>query len=275
MDQAEIKTALEKIKNKDPQGFDLLYEKYFRFLFGVAYSVTKSESESYDVIQNVMLRLYELDESLFPTGNELAWLRTVIRNEALMYIRKEKPTVPIDEAFDIPEQDKQITEFVDMDAFNNIIAPLNDKQRQVVSMKILCDMTHKEISKALSMPIGTVQWLYNMSIKKLRHSLTALSALVILLGAGLSGQLISHHNAVIDSERAAEEARKAVIAANEMSISSVDIEQIIENIKPEPVAISPLLIVFAMLFGLSIVSLILFFIFSDRIPTKASRRRIL
>lgn len=60
-----LKKIILLIKEKDPLGFELLYQRYFRFLFGVAYSVLNNEEDSYDVIQSVMLRLYTLDEKLF------------------------------------------------------------------------------------------------------------------------------------------------------------------------------------------------------------------
>ena len=44
-----------------------------------------------DAVQNAALRLYTMDESLFPSNHELAWLHTVVKNEALMALRKKKP----------------------------------------------------------------------------------------------------------------------------------------------------------------------------------------
>ncbi len=62
---------------------------YFRCLFSVAYSVLNDEDASQDVIQSVMLRLYGLDEKLFPSAHELSWLKTVVKNAALMKLREK------------------------------------------------------------------------------------------------------------------------------------------------------------------------------------------
>jgi RNA polymerase sigma-70 factor (ECF subfamily) len=40
-------------------------------------------------------------------------------------------------------------------------------------MKILSDMTFKEISESLGQPIGTVTWRYNEAVKKLRTILAS------------------------------------------------------------------------------------------------------
>ena len=79
MQSNDIKKILELVKEKDPSGFDLLYQHYFRLLFSIAYSVLNSEDDSYDVIQSVMLRLYQLDQNLFPSDHELSWLKTVVK----------------------------------------------------------------------------------------------------------------------------------------------------------------------------------------------------
>ena len=251
MNQNEIKNTLQLIKQHKSEGFDVLYNKYFRFMFGIAYSVLNKESDCYDVIQNVMLRLYAMDEQLFPIDHEVAWLHTVVKNEALMYLRREKQTVPLDEVQELPAQDLEIENFVDMDEFNSMTASLNSKQKQIVSMKVLGGMTHKEIAGVLSIPIGTVQWLYNMSIKKLRRALGAITGFILFFGAGFAYNLVTYiYNAPEDDQ---------------MGVMEFD---------PEPVQISPWLIIFGVLLLLSIVAFIIFLNFSDKLPTKRKQKRI-
>ena len=56
-----------------------------------AYMVLRQESDAMDAVQNAALRLYTMDESLFPSDHELTWLHMVVKNEALMVLRKKKP----------------------------------------------------------------------------------------------------------------------------------------------------------------------------------------
>lgn len=252
MDTQNIKKIISLIKGKKSSGFDLLYQHYFRFLFSVAYSVLNNEEDSYDVIQSVMMRLYQLDQNLFPSEHELSWLKTVVKNEALMYRRREKITVPLEETADFPVLDQKIEEFVDMDAFHRLTAPLNERQKKIVSMKILGDMTHKEIAQMLSVPIGTVQWIYATSIKKLRRSLTALTSLVLIFGGGLGYQLVRCFQTPSE-------------IPGDIGISSIP--------TAEP-AISPWLVLFLVLFLSAVTACVLLLKFSDRIPTKRLTSRI-
>lgn len=96
-------------------------------------------------------------------------------------------------------ENKDIHDFVDMDTYYSMIKGLNDEQRQVVTLKVLGGYTHKEISKMLGKPIGTIQWLYNVSIKKLKITLTSIMVAIVLSGAGFVERLvhyISQKNAV-------------------------------------------------------------------------------
>ena len=252
MQNGEIKQIFELIKEKDQTGFELLYQHYFRFIFSVAYSVLNNEEDSYDIVQSVMMRLYQLDRELFPTDHELSWLRTVVKNEALMHLRREKITVPLKETVELPKLDKKIEDFVDMDAFHKLTTTLNERQKKVVTMKILGDMTHREIAQILSIPIGTVQWLYNTSIKKLRRTFTILTSLALIFG-GIFGYLLVQY------------LRVPSMVPGDVGISSIPAE--------EP-AISPWLVAFLVLFLAFAVGCILFFKLSDRIPTKSLVKRI-
>ena len=250
MEENNLKQILARIRDKDPRGFELLYQNYFRSMYSTAYTILNNADDCYDVIQSMMLRLYTLDRDLFPTAHEWGWLQTVVKNEALMRLRREKPTVPLEDGVDLPVYDRRIDDFVDMDEFRALTASLNERQRKVVTMKIMGDMTHKEIAKFLSLPIGTVQWLYNTSIKELRRAMAALAALALCLGVGTLWQLLRY-------------LRPAEIPG-EVGIATV----------PEPQVMSPWLPVSAGLFLAAVLALILFFKFSDRFPTKYASRRI-
>lgn len=239
--------VLALIQKKESRGFELLYAQYYRFLFSTAYAVLNNESDAKDVVQNVALRLYIMDQKLFPADHEMKWLHTVVKNEALMYARKKKNEYAVDEFPEIPVTDQQIEEVVDIEEFRSLLSTLNSKQQSVVTLKVLGGLSHKEIAELLSLPIGTVQWLYNTSIKKLRRTLTVLTCMVLASFSGLVYQLVQYFKTP-DGQ-----------PGGDFGISSVPIE--------EP-SFSPWMIVCLILLVVSVGTWILFFKFSDRIPTK-------
>ena len=46
---------------------------------------------------------------------------------------------------------------------------LKPSERQIVSLKILGELTFKEIAQCMEIPMGTVTWKYQNAIKKLRR----------------------------------------------------------------------------------------------------------
>ena len=126
-----------------------------------------------------------MDESLFPSDHELAWLHTVVKNEALMVLRKKKPEHSVDELPEIPVPERQLEMLEDTETVQSMLSSLDQKRQNVVTLKVLGGLSHKEIAQLLSMPVGTVQWLYNTSIKSLRRTLTALVSVAIVSAVGL------------------------------------------------------------------------------------------
>ena len=104
----------------------------------------------------------------------------------------------------------------------------------------------------LSVPIGTVQWIYATSIKKLRRSLTALASLVLIFGGGVGDQLVQYFQVPAG-------------VTGDIGISSIP---------PVEPPISPWLVLFFVLFLSAAAACILFLKFSDRIPTKRLTSRI-
>ena len=46
---------------------------------------------------------------------------------------------------------------------------MKEGEREMVNMKVLGDMTFREIAETLQMPMGTVTWKYQNAIGKLRR----------------------------------------------------------------------------------------------------------
>ncbi len=169
------------LRQNDQNGLKKLYNIYYNKMYGIAFLFVKNEQMSEDIIHNVMYKLLTMDTNLFPSTNETTWLYKVIKNEALMLLRKESKTISLELIDEVLIEDKSINEYVDMEAFYSIIKPLNEERQKIVTLKILGDYSHKEIAQILGKPIGTIQWLYNTSIKKLRTILSSLMGVIIML----------------------------------------------------------------------------------------------
>ena len=187
MEKEDIARLLNEKKNKKEKKenikdvFELFYNKYYSLVFKIAFSVLKNNENSEDVTQDVFTKIYKLSPEKFPEKNEISWLYTVIKNEAISCLRKQKNTENIDDFYKISEENEDIENIIDKDKYNRIINNLNTKQKEIVSLKILGDLSFKEISKLLSIPTGTVQWHYYKAINRLKKVLEMASMCMVLI----------------------------------------------------------------------------------------------
>lgn len=189
-----VNEIFELLRNgQHHEGVDLLYKYHYNKMYGVAFSIVKKEDISQDIVHNVIYKLMLLETDKFPSSSELTWLYTVVKNETLMFLRNNNPIISLDDVAVEPiVEDRDIHDFVDMDTYYSMIKGLNDEQRQIVTLKVLGGYTHKEISKMLGKPIGTIQWIYNTSIKKLKVTLSSIMIAIILSGIGFAERLVNY-----------------------------------------------------------------------------------
>ena len=235
---------------KQHDGVELLYKHHYNKMYGVAFSIVKKEDISQDIVHNVIYKLMLLETSKFPVSNELTWLYKVVKNEALMFLRSN--SISLISLEDVKEpifEDRDIHDFVDMDMYYSMIKGLKDEQRQVVTLKVLGGYTHKEISVMLGKPIGTIQWIYNTSVKKLRVVLSSILVFIVAASYGFVDRL-THY---------------------------VEIIEYFESESPGHTFTIPfdyMIVVFGVLAVIAILAFVFVFIKSYKIPTKADRKSI-
>ena len=115
-----------------------------------------------------------------PTANEASWLYSLTKNETLNFLRKEKNWVNVDELYYISD-DENLNEIINKDAYNRIISKLDDKEQEIVSLKILSGLSFREIATILNMPIGTVQWRYYKALHTLKILISNLSMFILAI----------------------------------------------------------------------------------------------
>lgn len=175
----ELHILFQNIKQEKANKINELYEKCNRLVYSIAFSILKNKEDSEDIVQIVFMKISQIDKNNLPTVNEASWLYSLTKNETLNYLRKKKQEIDIDEIYYIAEEDKEINKIIDDDSYNKIIAKLNKQEQEIVSLKILSNLSFREISVILDIPIGTVQWKYYSSLYTLRLLLGNISMAII------------------------------------------------------------------------------------------------
>lgn len=175
----DLHLIFQQIRNRDTSKLNDLYSKYNKLVYGIAFSILKNKEDSEDIVQIVFTKIFEMDKSKFPTNNETSWLYSLTKNETLNYLRKQKEDVSLEDIYYIAEEDEELNKIIEKDKYNRIISKLNEQEREIISLKILSNMSFKEISLLLKIPIGTVQWKYYTAVHTLRLLLGNISMFVL------------------------------------------------------------------------------------------------
>lgn len=179
MKKQDLHIIFQNLQHGDSNILNNLYNEYNRLIYGIAFSILKNKEDSEDIVQIVFMKIFQMDKTKLPTNNEASWLYSLTKNETLNYLRKKKQELNLDEIYYISEEDKELNKIIDNDSYNRLIAKLDKQGQEIVSLKILSNMSFREISLLLSVPMGTVQWKYYTSLYTLRLLLGNISMVII------------------------------------------------------------------------------------------------
>ena len=192
IDEKELKQLFTELKSSNnKEAFETLYKKYNKLVYRIAFTILKNKEDSEDIVQAVFSKIYSLPKDKLPIDNIATWIYSVTKNEAISLYRKRKNTVDLDTMYEIADSDNEINRIVDQDRYNRILSRLNDKEKEIVSLKILTNLTFEEIAKILGQPTGTVKWRYYKSIHTLKLLFSNFGMFIVTLVIGLKTMFIT------------------------------------------------------------------------------------
>lgn len=187
INKKELKNIFNQIKKDRKKGVEDLCSKYYKLIYGIAFSILKNKEDSEDAVQNFVTKLYSMDDKNLPKDKEATWLYTVAKNEALQILRKKKKELDIysENIYEIENANDEIEKIIDKESFNKLISNLNNKEKEIVSLKIISDLSFSEISKLLEQPTSTIKWKYYRAVYKIKLLLENIAMLIITFSLGI------------------------------------------------------------------------------------------
>lgn len=190
MDEREFELCVAAIKKGDKQGLRQIYEAYARYIYTIVYGILGNRENAEDVTSEFFIKFWEKADSYKPGGGHKGYLATMARHMAIDYLRKYKKEELTAAVHDIRKeeddreesavtgkitrkmelsQDGVEAEVIEKMNLQEILQILKPGERRIVDMKVLGEMTFKEIAGVLALPMGTVTWKYQNAMKKLRR----------------------------------------------------------------------------------------------------------
>lgn len=157
-----------------------LYDLTSSKLYGVALRVVGNRNWAEDVLQEAYLNIWRIaGDYRAHISPPMAWMGVIVRSRALDFLRR-RTSERADAALEL---DDAISETVAGDspnpmdttqaseqawALHECLRKLEAKQREVVSLAYLRDLSHGELSEQLKLPLGTVKTWIRRGLEQLR-----------------------------------------------------------------------------------------------------------
>lgn len=184
MTEERFEWCIHAMRRGNRDGLKEVYEEYGSYIYGIVRQLLPVREEAEDITADFFIKIWEKADSYKKGHGHKGWMATIARNMAVDHLRKQKREVLLDFQTEREEENgmpvsatgilKDETPDIGEQVVSEIsieeaLSKLKDTERQIIHMKIMADMTFKEIAEALQMPIGTVSWHYREAIKKLRR----------------------------------------------------------------------------------------------------------
>jgi RNA polymerase sigma-70 factor, ECF subfamily len=148
---------------RDVERFERTILPHLDDAYTLARYLLRDEHDAQDVVQDAVLRALRYFEG-YRDGDARAWLLTIVRNCCLTWQRRHRTdrlAVPFaDEAAEQlsdPEQaDTLAIERSERAVLERVLATLPTEFREVIVLREIEDLSYKEISEVVGVPIGTV-----------------------------------------------------------------------------------------------------------------------
>ncbi len=177
---SQLIALLDRIALADESALKELYALTSSKLYGVAVRVVTNREWAEDVLQEAYLNIWKIAGSYKASlSPPMAWMGLLVRSRGLDFLRRRAS----DRADRVQELDDVISDTVAGDspnpmdttqaseqawALHQCLSQLENKQREVVSLAYLRDLSHSELAEQLKLPLGTVKTWIRRGLEQLR-----------------------------------------------------------------------------------------------------------
>ncbi len=158
-------SLIKRIKAKDEEAFEIVYDKYESLIYYIALSITKNKQNAEEIVQDTFLKMFNSIENYCEKGKFKEWLTQIARNLSYNKVTrdKEQNTIRDDEIVNSAPGGQSSIDFI-----LTIQGILDEESAQIVILKIKYNYSFKEIAQFMGQSIGKVQGLYYPAMKKIK-----------------------------------------------------------------------------------------------------------
>ena len=180
MKEAEIRTLLLKISDKDEGSFSQFFKAYYPKLIQIALAFVPEIVAAQEIVSDVFYKILKSPKNLYKITNLDNYIFIAVRNQSFTYLKKNKHKV----FFDSMDQKEDYMQFDHKNPENSLLSDelflLVDRaihdlppKRKIIFLLIKEEgKKYKEVGQILNISVKTVELQMSLALKKIRKSIT-------------------------------------------------------------------------------------------------------
>lgn len=172
--EADDHALVEACKAGDRQAFALLFQRYERKVFAVAYGFLRNQEDALDVVQEAFIKVHRYIGNFEGQSSFYTWLYRIVANLCIDHIRrqKRKKDVEYDDRLQqgatesaaqpslslrsLGDPSSAVKNKEILLAVESSLEELSDNHRAVIVMRELQGMSYADMAKAMNCSKGTI-----------------------------------------------------------------------------------------------------------------------
>ncbi|WP_299114775.1 RNA polymerase sigma factor [uncultured Winogradskyella sp.] len=152
-----------------------VYLMYKDMLYNVSYRIIKNTQDAQDTVHDAFIKAFQNISKLESDLNLGPWLKRIVINCSLDFLRQKKKLGWLQESYELPETEEDIDTYEDItfkvEEVKKAINTLKDKYRIIIVLYLIEDYSHREIAEQLGLKESTVRNQYVRGKRLLKQQL--------------------------------------------------------------------------------------------------------
>ena len=179
----EINQIIKQVKKGNKDAFGVIIDAYERRIYQHCYRLLGSFHDAEEVTQEAFVKAYTKIHTFKNKQKFSPWIYRIATNTAVDWMRKKKPLYILDQPIAVGENityldhvkntsetpEETIEQKENQDEMQQFLLQLPSKYRVVLVLRYMDELSIKEMSEVLDLPIGTIKTQLHRGIEALRE----------------------------------------------------------------------------------------------------------
>lgn len=168
----EDKLLIKKAKKGDKEALLQLVMNQKTDYYKLAYVYMKNKEDSLDIMQEMIVILYQNISKLKKDEAFYSWSKTILVNSCRKALKANKGLISLEsieeQKYESYESDNSSEDKIVLEKYLSRLNPIHE---EVIRLRYTMDLDYESISKLLNIPLGTVKSRINTAMKALKKSM--------------------------------------------------------------------------------------------------------